>query len=155
MQRWPQRWPGWVWPWCLAGFVVGYRVLWMVRGFGPGVLVGRVAVATTKVEMWWPGWVEVLVEGVFCGMVGLAIPWFREIRWGWLKRVSKLVAQYSYGIYLSHSVAIWVCFAWLSTGWRGLDLLGSVVLTAGLSVGSYHLVEEPCIGWGKRVAGRG
>ena len=151
--NWPRALSGRLWPVCVVGFVAAYRVLWVVRDFGPGVLVGRVSMGTAHVGMWWPGWVEILVEGAFCGAVGLAIPQFREIRWQWLKRASKVIAQYSYGIYLSHLVAIWVCFAWLSTGWRGLDLVGSVVLTGVLSVASYHLVEEPCIRLGKRAAG--
>jgi len=148
------RWPGWLWPVCVVSLVAGYRVLWLLRDFGPGVLVGRVRPSTTQVVMWWPGWAEVLVEGAFCALVGLAIPWFREIRWGWLKTASKLVAHYSYGIYLSHSVAIWLCFAYWPTRWAGLNLLGSVVLTGTVSVATYHLLEQPGIELGKRVAER-
>ena len=124
------RWPGWLWPVCLVSLVAGYRVLWLVRDFGPRVLVGRVRPSMAPVGMWWPGWAEVLVEGAFCALVGLAIPCFREIRWAWLKTASKLVAQYSYGIYLSHSVAVWLCFAKWSTGSKALDLAASVALTA-------------------------
>jgi len=149
-----KRWPGWLWPACVASLVVGYRVLWLVRDFGPGVLIGRVRPSTAAVGMWWPGWVEVLVEGAFCALVGLAIPWFREIRWGWLKTAGKLVAQYSYGIYLSHSAAIWLCFAYWPTRWAALNLLGSVVLTGTVSVATYHLLEQPGIELGKRVAER-
>lgn len=147
-----KRWPGWLWPVCLASLVVGYRVLWVVRDFGPEVLVSRTQLSTTPEGMWWPGWVEVVVEGLFCACVGLAIPLFREIRWSWLKRASKLVAQYSYGVYLSHSVAIWLCFAYRPTPWAGLNLLGSVVLTGAISVATFHLLEQPGIEAGKRVA---
>ena len=149
-----KRWPGWLWPVCLASFVVGYRLLWLVRDFGPGFLVGRVRLSNAPEGMWWPGWVEVLVEGAFCALIGLAIPWFREIRWGWLKTGSKLVAQYSYGIYLSHSVAIWLCFAYWPTRWAVLNLIGSVALTGTISIAAYHLIEQPGIDLGKRVASR-
>lgn len=149
-----KRWPGWLWPVCVVSLVVGYRVLWLVRDFGPGVLVGRVQLSADRVGMWWPAWMEVLVEGAFCALVGLAIPWFREIRWGWLKTTSKLVAQYSYGIYLSHYVAIWLCFTYGPTRWAALNLLGSVVLTGTVSVATYHWLEQPGIELGKRAAER-
>ena len=148
------RWPGWLWPVCVASLVLGYRLLWLVRDFGPGVLLGRVRLSTAIVGMWWPGWVEVLVEGAFCALVGLAIPCFREIQWTWLKTVSKRVAQYSYGIYLSHPIAIWICFAYWPTRWAVLNLLGSIALTGTISVASFHLLEQPGIQFGKRVSER-
>lgn len=149
-----KRWPGWLWPACVVSLVAAYRVLWLVRDFGPQVLIGRVRPSTAAVGMWWPGWVEVLVEGAFCALLGLAIPRFREIRWRWLKTAGKQVAQYSYGIYLSHSVAIWLCFAHWPTHWTALNLLASVALTGTVSVASYHLLEQPGIQLGRRLAER-
>jgi peptidoglycan/LPS O-acetylase OafA/YrhL len=55
---------------------------------------------------------------------------------------------------LSHSVAIWLCFAFWPTRWAALNLLESVALTGTISVATFHLLEQPGIEFGKRVAER-
>lgn len=82
------------------------------------------------------------------------IPLVATTRSIWLKRASQKVAQYSYGVYLFHVPCIWIAFGklrWLGTAGSCLAL---VLLVAVASVAAYHLIEEPFIRLGKRVAGK-
>src|SRR6185369_10562653 len=83
--------------------------------------------------------------------LGMAIPHFREIQNGWLKRASHIVTKYSYGIYLTHSVALWVAFVLLAkrpapTQWGTLTALA--ILLPWLC---YHLVEAPAMSFSRVV----
>ena len=45
-------------------------------------------------------------EWIFCLMLALTLPFFRELSWKPLLRSCHLIARYSYGIYLCHGIAI-------------------------------------------------
>jgi peptidoglycan/LPS O-acetylase OafA/YrhL len=64
------------------------------------------------------------------------------------------VAKYSYGIYLFHTPCIWLAFG----KGRALGTVAStfclIALVAASSALSYHLIEDPLIRVGKRVASR-
>ena len=87
-----------------------------------------------------------------CLGIGLAIPSFTPISTRWLVAATHLIAKYSYGIYLSHFFCIWFAFDHL----HDLPALGKwalfLLLAAGLPVLLYHLLEEPMIGLGKKIA---
>jgi peptidoglycan/LPS O-acetylase OafA/YrhL len=87
-----------------------------------------------------------------CLFLGLAVPFFPRISASWLAVPSHFIAKYSYGIYLSHFFCIWFAFERLGK----LPAFGKisvfVALAVGLPVLFYHLLEEPMIRVGKRVA---
>ena len=142
-----------------------------VAEFGPCFIAGTIAyvglkLTPARLPSWlWPvalvGSAAVFLAGprlysswLFCLTVGMAIPHFREITTPWLRRVSALVAKYSYGIYLSHPVALWVAFrvaASLPAAAHWSILIGLSVL---LPVASFHLIEQPFIVLGKTWADR-
>jgi peptidoglycan/LPS O-acetylase OafA/YrhL len=85
--------------------------------------------------------------------VGLAIPLCRDFTVGWLARAAKVIAKYSYGIYLTHVFAIDFPFDMLRDWpvWVRLAVF-ALVLTAWARV-AYRWIEEPGIELGKRIAG--
>jgi len=91
------------------------------------------------------------LEWPVCVAIGYAVPLFRECPKGVISRSAGLLAQYSYGIYLSHLPLIWLCFVrWhapAAVRWAVfLLLLGSVPPLL------FHLLEHPMIQVGKRLS---
>ena len=87
-------------------------------------------------------------RGLFCLALGLIIPLFADLHCRWIVSPSKQIAKYSYGIYLSHPLAMAVALKFTGlTRWATLSLLAVF-----LPVLAYHLIEEPLIRLGKRVA---
>lgn len=102
--------------------------------------------------------------------LGLVIPLFREIRSSKVRLAAKLVARYSYGIYLSHfPIMIYILgdSYWPNRAFkyiprmpqivhyaRPIDLILVTGLTAGASVLLYHGIEKPGIQLGRRLAER-
>jgi peptidoglycan/LPS O-acetylase OafA/YrhL len=85
-------------------------------------------------------------------LLGFAAPSFAPLSLRWLNVASHVVAKYSYGIYLTHCLAIWLAFAHLgSLPWVG-KILVFIVTSVGLPVFFYHSVEEPMIRVGRRLA---
>jgi peptidoglycan/LPS O-acetylase OafA/YrhL len=96
------------------------------------------------------GWDQDPVSWVACLILGLAIPFCRDVTHPMLLRVGKTVATYSYGIYLMHPVALGLAFAAGKAGpvqW--------VVFVSALTVlpwAAYRLLERPGIALGRRLA---
>ncbi len=89
-----------------------------------------------------------------CLAVGATIPWLRELTLPRLNRASKLIAKYSYGIYLFHPPLMRLAFRTLEglpPFWQWSIFLSLLVLLAGLG---YHLVEQPMIRLGARWSAR-
>ena len=89
-----------------------------------------------------------------CLALGLGLPLFRQIESNVVRRVSALVARYSYGIYLTHLWAI--CLGVHTLAGRPMPVRVGVFLVAlvGLPVAFYHAVERPCIRLGSRLAAK-
>ena len=122
----PRSIPGWAWP---AAFIA----LW------PLFLI-----ATRDHDMYY--------RWAFCLALGLAIPWFQEMRLGLLNRAAHVIAKYSYGIYLGHGAVLMVAF---------LAPVPAVVQFAIIGVGivavpflMYHMIEQPMIRFGQKVVAR-
>lgn len=89
----------------------------------------------------------------FFGMgLGLAIPFFRELTFRPLVRMSHEVAKYSYGIYLTHPAAI--VFAFSLHVPLGAQWIAFVLFATISPVVLYHLVEKPMIDFGQRITAR-
>lgn len=90
-------------------------------------------------------WLLSLVLGVVSAHV-------RESTWSGLNSAARWVAEYSYGIYLSHLVVFWLVIDVL-VGWptwtRVLVLVGASV---GVPVFCYRLIEKPLITYGASLA---
>src|SRR5439155_9781924 len=79
-------------------------------------------------------------------------PWFREIRFGPAQVGTRLIAKYSYGIYLSHGAVIMWSFALpVSTALKWVIFVPLAMIAP---VAMYHLIEHPLILVGQRLGRR-
>ncbi len=87
-------------------------------------------------------------QWVLCLLLGVAIPMFKDST---RSHTAHYVAQYSYGIYLFHCVALWAgCIALDAPDFVQWAVVALVL--AGMSVGSFHALEKPAIDYGARLA---
>ncbi len=136
------RLPGVLWVLFVPALVWAYCLI------GPAVTSGRVPLQFPISGML-SGW-------ALCLVLGLTIPQFRQIRSPWLCQPSRVVAKYSYGIYLSHVPVFWFCFRYLDTTPFAFQCLLAAILAAALPVAAFHAIEKPFIEWGKQLSrGRG
>jgi peptidoglycan/LPS O-acetylase OafA/YrhL len=91
------------------------------------------------------------LQWVFCLVLGLVIPLFQDSRAGVVNYVAGRIARYSYGIYLFHSIALWVGCTALNHLPEPLQWAVALGLLGALSIGSYHLLEKPAIDFGLRI----
>ncbi len=88
----------------------------------------------------------------FC--LALLIPRCREMPDGALRKGCQLVARYSYGIYLSHFVLIWLAFGAGSALPAAARWAIFLVTLLTVPVALYHFIEAPMIAVGARLAAR-
>lgn len=138
-------------------------ILEFVPNFLPGIIAFSLAHVPRIKSYLWPPFILLLVAAytlrpgtamgwTLCLLLGFAIPYFGEIRTGWLRTVSNRIATYSYGIYLSHQFCIWLVVDPLVS----LPLWSRVLVLTGLLVGIpivlYHCIEKPMIKVGADLA---
>lgn len=90
----------------------------------------------------------------FCLGIGLGLPLFRQMKSKWVLEPSRLIARYSYGVYLMHPFAIVVGFYLLRGQSLGVRLVGEAIPLVVLPVVAYHGLEHPMIRLGARLATR-
>jgi len=98
-------------------------------------------------QSWQFGW-------VVCLLLGCSLAFIREQESRGLNRITHVIAKYSYGIYLTHSLTIWLAFVYLVNLPLLLRVIVFVVSTAGLPYVLFHAIERPGIELGKRIAER-
>lgn len=116
--------PGWMWP---IGMMVA-ALPWMI----------------SEGNQFLPRWIT-------CLALGLTIPLFREMPDSWLTTISKTIAKYSYGIYLTHVAALVIAFSRMSGYPMYVQVAAFAVIAITLPLLAYHLVEYPMIKFGKRL----
>ena len=89
---------------------------------------------------------------ISCLLLGLSLPFFREISWQPLKRAAHIVAKYSYGIYLTHLTAVVVFTHILRSHSLLLRIPIFLLMLVIPPLLLYHFVEEPMIKLGSRLA---
>ena len=132
LRRTPRRQlPAIVWP----GLVIGIVLLYL---WNQNVIF----------DSWSKGWVA-------CLALGASVPFFAQISSPLLTEPSRLIAKYSYGIYLTHFFCIWLMFDRLHFVLpRAARFPLFVALVVLLPLGFYHFLEEPMTKLGKRIAKR-
>ena len=90
-----------------------------------------------------------------CLVLGLLIPFFREIQTKSIRIISNRIATYSYGIYISHQFCIWFALGVLAARpvWLRLGVLSTSL--GVLPILLYNGIEKPMIQIGMRLAGHG
>lgn len=95
-----------------------------------------------------------IVEGwIFCLSLAFFYPWFRDSTF-WGSNVARLIARYSYGIYLSHVPIFWLCFIELKRLPILVQYLLMIVLSTSIPVAIFHTLENPLIKTGRKLAER-
>ena len=124
-------WPFWAWALSLSSIIALY--------LGIGTLSKEVHVAAAA-------W-------CCCLLMGVLLPGFAETGSRAVRVTSHVVAKYSYGIYLGHMIALWLAFSLLSEWPRVAQWGVFAAVMVALPYAAYHLIEEPLIQIGNRVAG--
>ena len=141
-------------------------LLHFVPNFLPGILAFTLPRRPVIRAFFWPVFIFLVIAlfAVFpttamgwglCLALGFAIPYFEEIKSGWLRVVSHRIAMYSYGIYLSHQFCIWLVADPLASSrlWFRIALL--ILTLCSVPVILYHLIEKPLIEVGGQIAKKG
>lgn len=97
---------------------------------------------------------ENILAWPICLALGLLIPKCAETNSVWLEKVAKLLARYSFGIYLAHGPCIDFAFQYYKAAPETAQLLIFICSTAIASYIAYHAIENPCIEFGRRLAHR-
>ena len=133
---------------CFVAGVVAWRLMHTVRARYRGALWPLVFAASTSIWLIAPRHDARFYRWAFCLALGCAIPWFRQLRWTPLVVVAGIIAKYSYGIYLSHFAIIRFALTFDGLA-RWATLIG---LAVAVPVLMFHLIEQPMISLGRRVA---
>jgi peptidoglycan/LPS O-acetylase OafA/YrhL len=92
-------------------------------------------------------------EYLFCLLIGLMLPLFREMSVSAVTKAAHYVAKYSYGIYLLHFPIMWLAFYRLSVPMAARWAVFALLMVAG-PVLAYHLLEAPMVEVGRKLASR-
>lgn len=124
--------PASAWPIILAGLVAGAMGLGWSRG---------------AVFRQWDGW-------IFCLVVGLVLPFTREMRESKVTRAAATVATYSYSIYLLHVPVFALAFRLTQGAWGGIAVVAAIALLFPSTWLAYQFIEKPSIELGRAIAAR-
>jgi peptidoglycan/LPS O-acetylase OafA/YrhL len=91
-------------------------------------------------------------EWICCVVVALVVVNCAESAHKRLNQVTHWIAKYSYGIYLGQVAVLWVSFVKLAALPPVVQWSIYLLLIVGVPVACYHLIEEPCISFGKSLA---
>jgi peptidoglycan/LPS O-acetylase OafA/YrhL len=138
-------------------------LLLFVPCFLPGVIAFTLPRIPRLSSYLWPVFILALVAAfatnpelpmgwALCLVLGLLLPFFREIQSKAIRTVSNRIATYSYGIYVSHQFCIWFALGVLAARpvWFRFGVLS--VLLVLLPIILYHGLEKPMIRVGIRLA---
>ena len=125
LKRWRPRFPAWLFP----------VALWLLIA------------AYLRVSTLYGAW-------AFCLVLGLVLPFFRQLRHAPTVAVARTLAKYSYSLYLVHTFANYVGIDLLAHRGLAVRLLTILVVLVGGSALLYHAVEEPFLRLGVRCARR-
>ncbi|MGZ5181385.1 MAG: acyltransferase family protein [Ramlibacter sp.] len=142
---------------CFLPGVLAYVLARRRRGtWSPLVLFAFVLAAAVVVPaLVTAGIPETPLFWVLCLGLGLLIPMCRELTIEPVARAAKVVATYSYGIYLTHVLAIGFGLTGLMAALPAPARWSmALLLLAGMPFAVYRLIERPGIELGRRLADR-
>lgn len=109
------------------------------------LLLAMLIAGNQRFGTWQRNWISCLV-------LGLCLPYFKDLTFKPVKKAVHVVAKYSYGIYLTHITAWMVFVHTLKTSPMPLRVAALLLLLIVPHVVLYHAVEEPMIRPGARLA---
>jgi len=92
---------------------------------------------------------------IVCMALGTALPWIREMQSELLRRACKVIAKYSFGIYLLHDICIPISIdaCGKNAHWTVVAFT-SILSSAAFAYFAYHAIEEPFIQLGAKLLAR-
>lgn len=143
---------------CFIGGVFAYTLSSRVRSQVEGrwwiwfllaitVIYLPIQLAMRELSLAWAQW-------LLCLLLGAAIPVFKDSGSTRVNVVAARMAQYSYGIYLFHCVALWVAFYWMKGVSAWVQWPAAVAVLGIFAVGGYHCLEKPAIDLSARITQR-
>jgi peptidoglycan/LPS O-acetylase OafA/YrhL len=115
--------------------------------FGIVILAGVICIPMLVAS----GLPELPLMWILCLAIGLAIPVSRQLNHGYFTLSSKVIAKYSYGIYLTHVFALGVLDD-PPNGPTLFQFVAMIILLPGLAYVAYHCIEKHGIALGVRLA---
>jgi peptidoglycan/LPS O-acetylase OafA/YrhL len=141
--------------------------LWLVPCFFAGIVAFKLSsqLRPTWPALTWPlllagltllylSWSKPCIGALGCLTLGLCQPRIHNLQLRPLRIVSQRIAQYSYGVYLTHLICIWGAFERLGDLPLILRWAIFVVSATALPVVLYHGLEHPMIVLGARLAAK-
>lgn len=90
------------------------------------------------------------MDYLVCFSVGLIIPFIKPINISLLNKITFYIAQYSYGIYLSHIFCIWISFELLKEFGFTTKICIFFLLLSIISSSLFHFIERPFMNFAKK-----
>ena len=134
----PHFWPG------IIAYTLSWKALPRFPAFAWTLLIFLLIGAFMTRPSFEAGW-------FICLALGCALPFFHTLSNRYLTRGSHLIAKYSYGIYLSHGVCLWLAFVRFSSAPRSLQFAVFLISVSLFPVALFHAVEQPFIRMGTRI----
>jgi peptidoglycan/LPS O-acetylase OafA/YrhL len=135
---------------CFIGGVLAWKMTHIVGPRWRAAWWPAAFIACSAVWLAAPRQDDELSRWTFCLLLGYTIPWFKDLRWAPLVAVARVIAKYSYGIYLAHLPILWWALTFEGPA-RWLMLAGLMML---VPYAAFHFVERPMIGIGRTLAAR-
>lgn len=176
--RRPLMWASFLWTWsvimalALPSASLAYKLMQFVPCFLPGVLAFVISRRTQTEASPLLLFGLIIVAGVIgvpmlvasglpempllwglCLVLGLTVPRSEELRNRHLVRGSGLVAKYSYGVYMTHVLALGAIDG-LMPGPVIVQWAAMLILLPGLAYICYHCIEKRGVALGARLAAR-
>jgi peptidoglycan/LPS O-acetylase OafA/YrhL len=137
---------------CFLAGVVAWRLSLRVRRSMPGWLWPVVFAVTWAIFLLSSRESVMYFRWAFSLCLGIALPFFAELQFNWLRKLAHVVAKYSYGIYLSHYAIILFVFRMpIADLWQWVVF---VPIMVGTPFAMFHLIEQPLIRVGQRLTRR-
>jgi len=139
---------------CFLPGVVAFALARRVRAiFSPWVLAGVVLACSVALPpLVWAGCNETALLWAMCLLVGITIPFCRDVTHAWLAAVGRTVATHSYGIYLTHVIVIGLTVATPGPWWGRWPAF--VFFQFAIAFIAYRRIEAPGIRLGKLLSTR-
>lgn len=95
---------------------------------------------------------ETLLAWPVCLGLGFLLPICNEVRSGVFRRLGRLIAKYSYGIYLVHGPCIAFTFHYFESSSTLLQCAVFAIVCGALSYIAFHLIERPGVAFGTKIS---
>lgn len=140
---------------CFMGGVLAYTLAGRIpRVLSPAWLAAFLACCIAFAPMMVSAGVrETPLMWAVCFVLGCIIPACREMKSKLIAAVAKTIATYSYGVYLTHMVAL-SAIDGLMPGPPVVQWSAMLILLVGLPYICYHYIEKRGVAWGARLAER-